>query len=131
MSLRRILSILGFAISVYGQRVVHPWTEEENEQIAEWWSIGVLTDDNFPRFLESLKKEAHHPDRLNRALRRTESRSPFVMSGVGFGVGPLQVISMLVLTVVFILLIGLSTRFVQITIRLSHNALPRKGIRYE
>ena len=99
------LAILGFALSIYGQPVAHPWTEAENERIKQMWIDGILDDDNFQQFLEAIKKEAHHPDRIDRALRRTESRSIFAMSGPGFGESPLQTISVLLLTIVFILLI--------------------------
>lgn len=98
------LAMLGFVLSVHAQEV-QPWTEQENEIIKQWWRDGILTDDNFPRFLEALKKEAHHPDRLERALEKSNQRSFFRLSGSNLGEYPLQTLCVILLTIVFILFI--------------------------
>ena len=68
------LIVLTIVPSVYGQEVL-PFAEQERATVQQWWREGILTEDNLQQFLDALRKEAPHPDRLERALDRAERGS--------------------------------------------------------
>ena len=54
---------------------VPEWTEAENERVRELWESGVLTNDNFQQFLDAIKIEAVHADRIDRAFGHLARRT--------------------------------------------------------
>ena len=56
------------AVYADNKEIVQPITDEEIHQIDMWVEYGVITKQNLPDYLKALKEEAHHPDRLRRAV---------------------------------------------------------------